>query len=102
MLGLDARTARIAWTVLAFLGALGLAYALRHVLVLVALSLFFAFLLFPLVRLTQRFVTSRVVAIAVVYVAVLAVVGGAGFAVGPRLRTEVQNLAQQLPEVSKR
>ncbi len=100
---LDARTARIAWTVLVFLGALGLAYVLRHVLLLVALSLFFAFLLFPLVTLTQRWLLrSRLLAIVVVYLVVLAVAGGAGVAVGPRLAAEVQNLAQQLPDVSKR
>jgi predicted PurR-regulated permease PerM len=100
---LDARTARVAWTVLVFLVALGLAYALRHVLVLVALSVFFAFLLLPLVRLTQqRLVQSRVRAIAVVYFVVLAAVGGLAGTAGPRLATEVQSLAQQLPEMSKR
>jgi len=100
---LDARTARVSWTVLLFLGALALAYVLRHVLVLIALSLFFAFLLFPLVRLTQRrVVASRLVAIGIVYVLVVAALGGASIAAGPRLRTEVKALAQQLPEVSKR
>jgi predicted PurR-regulated permease PerM len=85
-----------------FIGALALAYALRHVLVLVALSLFFAFLLFPLVRLTERrLIQSRLLAITLVYLVLLAAVGGAGVAVGPRLATEVQSLAQQLPEVSK-
>ena len=94
---------RAAWTVLVFVGALGLAYALRHVLLLVALSLFFAFLLFPLVRLTQRrVIQSRLLAIAVVYLVVLAAIGGGGVAVGPRLATEIQSLAQQLPEMSKR
>jgi len=100
---LDARTARVAWTMLVFLGGLGLVYVLRHVLLLVALSLFFAFLLLPLVALTQRWlVRGRLPAIAIVYLVVLAVAGGAGVAVGPRLATEVQNLAQQLPDVSKR
>lgn len=100
---LDARTARVVWTVLVFLGALGLVYALRHVLLLGALSLFFAFLLFPLVRLTQRrLVRSRLLAIAIVYMVVLAAGGGAGIAVVPRLGIEVQSLAQQLPEMSKR
>jgi len=45
---------------------------------------------------------SRPLAIAVVYLGVLAVLGGAGIAVGPRLATEVQDLAQKLPETSKR
>src|ERR1051326_7645499 len=99
---LDARTARVAWTVLVFIGALGLAYALRNVFVLVVMSLFFAFLLFPLVRLTQRVIQHRLSAIAAVYLVVLATLGGAGIAVGPRLGTEARNLVQQLPEASKR
>ena len=100
---LDPRTARVAWTILVFLGALGLVYAVRQILLLVALSLFFAYLLFPLVRLTQRWlVSSRPLAIAVVYVVVLATLGGAGTAVGPRLSIEVQGLAQKLPDLSKR
>jgi predicted PurR-regulated permease PerM len=101
--GLDPRAARVAWTILVFLAALGLIYAVRYVLFLVALSLFFAYLLFPLVRLTQQWVIySRPLAIAVVYLVLLAVLGGAGVAVGPRLATEVQGLAQTLPEMSTR
>ena len=99
----DARTARIACTVLALLGALALVYALRYVLVLLALSLFFAFLLFPLVRLTQRrVIDSRLAAIALVYLVLGTAVGGVAVAAGPRLRTEVQALAQHIPDVSKR
>jgi predicted PurR-regulated permease PerM len=99
---LDPRTARATWTILVFLGGLGLLYAVRAVLLIVALSLFFAYLLFPLVRLTQRWVTeSRPLAIVVVYLVVLAALGGAGVAIGPRLSTEVQSLAQKLPDMSK-
>jgi predicted PurR-regulated permease PerM len=63
---LDPRTARVAWTILVILVAVGLTYAIRRVLLLVAFSLFFAYLLFPLVRLTQRWlVASRPLAIGV-------------------------------------
>ena len=99
---LDARTARATWTILVIVGVLGLAYVLRNVLLLAALSLFFAYLLFPLVRLTERWVIERrLLAIVVVYLVVLAALGGAGVAIGPRLSTEVQSLAQKLPEMSK-
>jgi predicted PurR-regulated permease PerM len=99
---LDARTARITWTILVILGGLGLIYALRRVVVLVALSLFFAYLLFPLVRLTQRWLLpTRSLAIAVVYVVVLAGLAGAGAAIGPRLTAEAQSLAEKLPDMSK-
>lgn len=100
---LDPRAARATWTILAILGVLGLAYVVRGVLLLIALSVFFAYLLFPVVRLTQRWlIDSRLVAIGVVYLVVLVAVSGIGVGVGPRLSTEVQSLAQQLPEMSKR
>ena len=98
---LDSRAARVTWTILVILGVIGLAYAVRGVLLLLALSLFFAYLLFPVVRLTQRWVVRRrVLAIVVVYLVLLAALVGIGVAVGPRLSTEVQSLAQKLPEMS--
>jgi len=98
---LDGRTARVTWTILVILGVIGLAYVIRTVLLLLALSLFFAYLLFPVVRLTQRWVTRRrSLAIAVVYLVVLAALIGTGVAVGPRLSTEVRSLAQKLPEMT--
>jgi predicted PurR-regulated permease PerM len=98
---LDSRTARATWTILVILGVIGLAYAVRGVLLLIALSLFFAYLLFPVVRLTQRWVVQRrSLAIGVVYLVLLAALVGTGIAVGPRLSSEVQSLAQKLPEMS--
>ncbi len=101
--GLDLRAVRVTWTILVLLAALGLAYALRQVLFLIALSLFFAYLLFPLVHFVQRRgIRSRALTIVVVYLVVLAILGGAAIAVGPRLAAEVQGLAQKLPEMTKR
>src|SRR6185295_3574890 len=86
---LDARTARVTCTILVILSTLAIAYAVRSVLLLVALSLFFAYLLFPFVRLAERWVTRRrALAIALVYLVVLASLGGAGAAFGPRLTIE--------------
>ena len=97
----DSRTTRITLTILVILGAIGLAYTVRGVLLLIALSLFFAYLLFPVVRLTQRWVTQRrSLAIAVVYVVLVAALVGTGIGVGPRLSTEIRSLAQKLPEMS--
>jgi predicted PurR-regulated permease PerM len=99
---LDSRTARVTWTILVIFASLALAYALRGVLLLLALSLFFAYLLFPLVRLVERWVIRRrALAIGIVYLVVLAAVGGAGAAVVPRLTAEAQSLALKLPEMSK-
>jgi predicted PurR-regulated permease PerM len=98
----DSRTARATWTILAILGVIGLAYAVRGLLLLIALSLFFAYLLFPVVRLAQRWVIRRrSLAIVVVYLVLSAALIGTGVAVGPRLSTEAQSLAQRLPEMSK-
>jgi predicted PurR-regulated permease PerM len=100
---LDWHTARVTWTILAILSALGLTYALRRVLLLAALSLFFAFLLFPAIHLVERWLgPRRPMAIVVVYLVLLAALGGAGFAVGPRLSTEAQSLGQKLPEMTAR
>jgi len=99
---LDSRTARVTWTILVILAALGLAYVLRAVLLLFALSLFFAYLLFPPVRFVERWlIKRRALAIGIVYLVVFAALGGVGAAVVPRLTAEVQALAQQLPEMSK-
>jgi predicted PurR-regulated permease PerM len=99
---LDSRTVRVTWTILVIVAILGLVYALRGVLLLLALSLFLAYLLFPLVRLVERWVIRRrALAIGVVYVVVFAAIGGAGAAVVPRLTTEAQSLALKLPEMSK-
>jgi predicted PurR-regulated permease PerM len=98
----DIRAARITWTILVILGGVAFVYAMRRVVIVVAFSLFFAYLLFPLVRLTQRWVIpSRSLAIAAVYVVILTALGGAGVVIGPRLTTEAQNLAEKLPEMSK-
>jgi predicted PurR-regulated permease PerM len=56
---LDSRIARATWTILVILGVIGLAHVVRAVLLLIALSLFFAYLLFPVVRLTQWWVMQR-------------------------------------------
>jgi predicted PurR-regulated permease PerM len=98
----DARAARITWTILVILGGVVLIYAMRRIVILVAFSLFFAYLLFPLVRLTQRWlIPIRSLAIAAVYVVILTALGSAGVVIGPRLTTEAQNLAEKLPEMSK-
>jgi len=100
---LDWHTARVTWTILAILSALGLTYALRRVLLLAALSLFFAFLLFPAIHLVERWLgPRRPMAIVAVYLVLLAALGGAAFAVGPRLSTEAQSLGQKLPEMTAR
>jgi predicted PurR-regulated permease PerM len=104
-LGLDPVTLRVAWT-LGLIGAgLTLVYVLRQVLLLLAFSVFFAYLIFPLVKSSQRWLPglrSRTRAIVVVYLVLLGALLAMGTALGPRLTAEVRALAERLPEISKR
>lgn len=102
MFGLDRRVARATWTVLVFAAVIGAAWAMRRLIALFAFSVFFAYLVFPLVKLTQRlpFAGRRWVAIGLVYVVLLLGLGSLGTAVVPRLTTEVATLTQKIPEMS--
>src|SRR5688500_15247952 len=102
--GLDARAARVTLTVVVFAVVLALLYLLRHVMLLLAFSVFFAYLLYPLVTLVQRvrpLARHRTLAIGVVYGLVLIAVSAVGVVTGPKLTTELSNLARKLPEISE-
>jgi predicted PurR-regulated permease PerM len=103
-LGLDPATARVTWTVLVIAVALMLLYVLRHVLVLLVFSVFFAYLLIPAVTAAQRWLPGmrqRTRAIALVYVLLLGGLALAGTAIGPRITTEVGGLAERVPQVAQ-
>jgi predicted PurR-regulated permease PerM len=105
MFYLDARAARVTWTVLVFAAGLGLLYLLRKPILLFVFSLFFAYLIFPLVRLVERGLPrrgGRTLAIAAVYVLLLLALVGIGLGVGPRLTDEVTLLTQKAPEMSQK
>jgi predicted PurR-regulated permease PerM len=99
-LGVDRRTARILWTVLVIGGALALLYALRSVVLLVVFAAFFAYLLWPVVSATQRWlrVRSRALATALVYLVLFGGLAGGAAAVGPRFSDDVRGLADRIPK----
>lgn len=104
MLFLDARAARVTWTVLVFAAAIAVIYTLRRILLLTAFALFFAYLIFPLVSLVQQLAPlrrRRTAAIALVYLILLLGLAGAGLSIAPRLSREVATLATKVPEVSQ-
>jgi predicted PurR-regulated permease PerM len=104
MFFLDVRAARATWTALVLIGGLALLYLLRRALLLLAFSLFFAYLISPLVNVVERSLglrRRRTGAVAVVYLVLLLALAGASAAVGPRLSGELTSLAQKLPEMSK-
>jgi len=105
MFFLDARTARVTWTVTVFVAGLGLVYVLRKPLLLFVFSLFFAYLIFPVVRMVERRLPrrgGRALAIGVVYLLLLLALIGIGLGVGPRLTDEVTVLTQKAPEMSQK
>jgi len=105
MFFLDARTARVTWTVTVFVAGLGLVYVLRKPLLLFVFSLFFAYLIFPVVRMVERRLPrrgGRALAIGVVYLLLLLALVGVGLGVGPRLTDEVTVLTQKAPEMSQK
>jgi len=100
----DRTTARVTWTVLVFAAGIALVWVLRHVLLLLAFSLFFAYLIFPLVRVVERALPTayrRALAIGIIYIVLLGALGGAGASVVPRLAREVASLAKKVPEMSQ-
>ena len=101
---LEPSTLRVVWTVLAIGGLLTLVYLLKTLLFVLIFSLVFAYLIFPLVRITERGLLGtgrRRLAIGVVYVVLVAVMSSIGALVGPRLARELAALGQMIPEMSE-
>ena len=104
MFFLDARAARVTWTVLVFAAGLRLLYLLRTPILLFVFSLFFAYLIFPIVRVVERGLPrwgGRPLAIGVVYLLLLLALVGVGLGVGPRLTDEVTLLTQKAPQMAQ-
>ena len=100
MLGIDRRTAHAVWTALVILLGVWLVWLARTTIVLFALSLLFAYLLTPVLRLVHRFTPGRVspeVSLAIVYLLLVALMTSAGIAIGSRIGEEASNLAAKLP-----
>ncbi len=100
---LDPRTLRVAWTVIAVAAALALVYLLRTVLLLLAFSLVFAYVIFPLVKLAERGLPGsgrRQLAIGGVYVALVTALSTIAALVGPRLGRELTALGEKIPQMS--
>lgn len=100
MLALDARAARVTWTVLLIIGGIALLYELRGVIFLLLLSIFFAYLLIPVIQLADRLRPQSVprnLTLVVVYLSVLSVIGLGLTAIGSRVAEQAVALQAQLP-----
>jgi predicted PurR-regulated permease PerM len=100
MFGLDDKALRIAWTVFLFCLLLAIVYLIRQTLLLFAASIFFAYMLSPIVTLLQRFIQKRrAIALAIVYMLFVGLLVGLGFALIPALVSEASSLVTRLPSL---
>jgi predicted PurR-regulated permease PerM len=104
MLGIDKPALKIAWTVFLFALVGLLVYEIRHTLMIFVLALFFSHLLAPVVAFVERTGhkrVPRVVNLALVYVALLAVIVLTLISVGSRIVEQAASLAARLPELMR-
>jgi len=98
---LDKRTASVLLTILVFVAAGAFIYAASRVLIVFLLSVFFAYLLEPLVSRFQQWTSisrgSRGLAILEVYVVLCAVIAFVFLLLGLRITDQARNLAGALP-----
>lgn len=98
MMGIDNRTLKIAWTVFLFMLLLLVVWYIRATLVIFAAAVFFAYMLYPVVGLTERFIKRRRgLALAIVYCALIGVLVLVGFQIIPTLVAQAFQLTTHLP-----
>lgn len=96
---------RVIFIILAVAGALWVLYALRDVILLAVLSIFFAYLIAPLVTLVQRplrfggreRLMPRTLSIGIVYIAIFGSLALAVYLVLPLFSNQLQSFAKQAP-----
>lgn len=100
MLGVDPRAFRITWTIFLFALLLGTLYAIRDTLLLFAVSIFFAYMLAPLVELAERMTLKhRGIALAIVFVVLVGALVALGITLGSRIIDQASSLFSKLPDL---
>lgn len=100
MFGIDPKAARAAWSVFLVALVVAVVYLLHSTIAVFALALLFAYMLIPVVAFVKRYMPgkySREIALAVVYLALIGVLVGAGVTIGTRVAEEASSLASKLP-----
>jgi len=97
---IDARAARVLFTLLLFVLVLGFLYAAYRTLIAFLFAIFFAYLMDPLVSHLARLVRGRGRAIALIYALLVLLLVTFFFFVGPRIARETQRLTQALPSLT--
>jgi len=98
---IDARTARVLFTLLMFALALGFLYIARRTLIAFLFAVFFAYLVDPAVSRVEKWVRGRGRAIGVIYVLLIAMLITFFFFVGPQIARQGQRLSEALPNLLK-
>ena len=93
MLGVDPRTFKMVWTIFLFGLLIATVYAVRETLILLAVAIFFAYMLAPLVNLVERFTPRRRgIALAIVYVLLVGGLVTGGVTLGSQIADEATSL----------
>ena len=102
MFGIDPGAARVTWTAALTLLLLAAIYAIRTTLVMFAVALLFAYLLYPLVdKIALRFPPrKRGPALALTYLLVIGVLATIGIVIGAQVASEAKQLVAHPPDVS--
>lgn len=101
MLGLDRRVLQTAWTLFVFALGLVTVYEIRRTLVMFALALFLAHLLYPVVERVHWLIPpsgSRAPAIAIVYLVLIGILVGLAIPIGSKIGDQAVGLATRLPK----
>jgi predicted PurR-regulated permease PerM len=102
MLGFDLRTAKIVWTSFIVCILIFLVYLLRETILVLVYSVFFSYLIYPLVQIAEKYKprsSPRVFAIAIVFVLVISVFLTLVILFGASLSEEFGRLTTQLPQL---
>jgi predicted PurR-regulated permease PerM len=104
LLGIDRNAARYTWTAVLVLLLVGLLYLIRETLFIFVLALLFAYLLWPLVNLLDRWLPgrSKVLALALVYLLLVGILIVLGITTGTRIVHQANALAARLPDLLAR
>ncbi len=99
MLGLDARVARITWTVAAVLLLLGAVYETRETIFILIIAVMFAYMLTPMVNLINHRLPgkSRAPGLAITYLALIGILIVLGIEIGSRVADEATSLVARAP-----
>lgn len=100
MFGIDERALRVIWTAFLFALTLALLYFIRDTILVFALAIFFAYMLWPVVGLVEKVISQRRnLALAVVYIALIGILVLIGFELIPPIFSEATSLGTRLPKI---